>query len=86
MRYRYLMHWYSDREAPLNAGRPLFGLTQAEAVAYAAALWDEECAHLRATGYVIVDTEEGEVVWRQEREQPSSEPHRFSRRPFAVER
>jgi hypothetical protein len=71
MRYCYRMHWYADREAPLNAGRALYGLTKPEAIAAAADLWSEGARW--ALGYVVVDTEEGEVIWRQEREPAPSD-------------
>jgi hypothetical protein len=69
MRYCYRMHWYADRGAPLNAGRALYGLTKPEAIANAADLW-REGARRWAVGYVVVDTDEGEVIWRHERRPP----------------
>jgi hypothetical protein len=70
MTYRYRMHWYTDPEAPLDAGRPLFGRTPADAIAQAAALWEQE-AHAAAHGCCVVDTDDGNVVWRQERDPQS---------------
>lgn len=85
MNYRYRMHWYADPEAPLNAGRPLFGDDPAKAVAYAARLWDEG-AYAAATGYCVVDTESGEVLCRGQRE-PVAPARGFPKLPrFAASR
>lgn len=65
MNYRYRMHWFCDPEAPLNAGRPLFGRDAAEAIALAESLW-KEGVYAAALGYLVVDTDEGTVVWRRQ--------------------
>jgi hypothetical protein len=68
MPYRYRIHRYTDREAPLNAGRPLSGRTAADAIAEAEVLW--EGAYAAAHGCCVVDTEDGNILWRRERERP----------------
>ena len=64
----------AERQAPLSGGRPLSGPTLddaiVDAIAQAAGLW-KRSSYFWADGYAIVDTEEGEVVWRQERQQRS---------------
>jgi hypothetical protein len=67
MLYRYRMHWFADPLAPLGAGRPLFGRTAAEAIANAADLW-KAGAYANALGYCVSDTDDGSVLWQQERE------------------
>ena len=68
-----MMHCYWDREAPLRAGRELFGRTLDQAIEHAAELWDEG-TYAAACGYVIMDTEEGEVVATLERDQRALSP------------
>jgi hypothetical protein len=63
---RYWLHWYMDRREPLNAGRALSGRNLAEAVEEAAALWDAGF-YASATGFCVVDTEDGSIVWRSGR-------------------
>jgi hypothetical protein len=67
MLYRYRMHWFADPMAALGAGRPLFGRTAAEALSNAADLW-KAGAYANAVGYCVLDTEDGSVLWQQQRE------------------
>jgi hypothetical protein len=67
MRYCFRIHWYADREEPLNAGSALNALTREEAISHAIELWCDG-VNKWSFGYVVVDTDEGEVIWRQERE------------------
>ena len=74
MLYRYRMHSFADPTAPLGSGRPLFGRTAAEAISNAADLW-QAGAYASALGCCVVDTEDGSVLWRLEREQgPGGRP------------
>ena len=66
MGYRYLMHWYTDAEAPLNAGRALSGGTVENVLSQAASLW-RDGAYAVAVGYIVVDTDDGTVLCRHER-------------------
>jgi hypothetical protein len=79
MLYRYRMHWFSDAMAPLGSGRPLFGRNADEAISNAADLW-KASANSRSLGYCVLDTEDGTVLWQQQRELgsvgPSLEPAR----------
>jgi hypothetical protein len=68
MRYRYWLHWYMDAGAALTTGRPLFGQSAETALSEAGSLW-RDGAYAAAKGYVIVDTEDGTVVCRSERDQ-----------------
>jgi hypothetical protein len=67
MRYRYLMHWYRSADEPLNGGRGLFGQTVTDALSEAESLWNEG-AYAAAVGYIVIDTDEGTVLCRRERE------------------
>jgi hypothetical protein len=67
MRYRYQMHWYRDAGEPLNGGRGLFGQSAAETLSEAASLW-REGAYAAAVGYIVIDTDDGTVLFRRERE------------------
>ena len=67
MRYRYLMHWYRDAAEPLNGGRGLFGKTVEDALSEAASLWNDG-AYSAAVGYIVIDTDDGTVLCRRERE------------------
>ncbi|HEX3407905.1 MAG TPA: hypothetical protein VHS81_11760 [Caulobacteraceae bacterium] len=67
MRYRYLMHWYRDAGAPLNGGRALFGQSVEDALSEAASLW-RDGAYAAAVGYLVIDTDDGTVLCRGERE------------------
>lgn len=64
--YRYWVHPYVDPKEPLKEGRRLSVLTETEAIAEAERLL-ESSAYPRALGFMIVDTEEGEVIWRRAR-------------------
>jgi hypothetical protein len=66
MSYRFRFHWYIDPDAPLIGGRALAGRTTDQAVAHAVTLWNDG-AYPAALGCLVMDTEEGEVVWRSER-------------------
>lgn len=66
MRYRYLMHWYTDARAPLNSGRPLSGRTVADVLSEAESIWSDG-AYSAALGYVVMDTDDGTVVCRRDR-------------------
>jgi hypothetical protein len=68
MLYRYRMHWFADPMADLGPGRPLFGRTAAEAIANAGDLW-KAGAYAKAVGYCVLDTDDGSVLWQQQREQ-----------------
>ena len=68
MNYRYRMHWYSNPEAPLNAGRALFGQTPEDAIAHAANLW-KEGRYAAALEYCVLDTDDGTVIWRGRRDE-----------------
>jgi hypothetical protein len=65
------MHWYADPQAPLNMGRAMFGQTDATALSEAAALWTGG-AYAAALGYVVVDTDDGRVLCRHERERATT--------------
>ena len=71
MPYRYRMHRYSDSGEAPSAGRPLSGRTAEDALAEAEALWTDG-PYQSAFGYIVVDTEDGAIVRRQERGQASS--------------
>ena len=73
MRDRFRMHWYLDSRASLNGGRPLFARTAEKALSEAAALW-RDGAYRAAAGYVVVDTDDGMVLCRQERQLMQSAP------------
>ena len=66
MLYRYRMHWFADQLSPLGPGRPLFGRTPAEAISNAADLW-KAGAYAKALGYCVLDTDDGTVLWQQQR-------------------
>lgn len=66
MTHRYQMVWFNNPSAPLGVGRTLFGHSPAEAIAHAMQLW-QEGAYASALGYCVVDTEDGNVLWRQRR-------------------
>jgi hypothetical protein len=63
MAYRSRMHSYTDPEAPLDVGKVLLGRTAAEAIAQAASLW-EEGAYAAARGCLVMDTDDGTILWR----------------------
>ena len=67
MRYRYWMHWYTDVDAAFTTGRPLFGQSAESAESEAGSLWNDG-AYAAAKGYVIVDTDDGSVLCRRERD------------------
>jgi hypothetical protein len=76
MQHRYRMYWFADPGTPLGPGRPLFGSSPEEAIERAADLWEEEGPPVflfghRALGCNVVDTEDGTVVWRRQRERGS---------------
>ena len=73
MRYRYWMHWYLDAGAALTTGRPLFGQNVETALAEAGSLWSDG-AYAAAKGYVIVDTDDGSVLLRRERDAAAPRP------------
>jgi hypothetical protein len=66
MAHRYWLHWYADARAPATGGRELRGGTVAAAIKEADSLIDEG-AHPSARTFVIIDTDEGDEVWRRDR-------------------
>jgi hypothetical protein len=73
MRYRYWMHWYMDASAPLTTGRPLFGQYLETALSEASSMWSDG-AYAAAKGYVVIDTEDGTLICRRERDQTAPRP------------
>ena len=73
MRYRYWMHWYTDADAALTTGRALFGQHIETALSEARSLWDEG-AYAAAKGYVVIDTDDGSVIGRRERDPSARRP------------
>jgi hypothetical protein len=69
MSYRFRLHRYIEPDVPLTGGRALSGRTPDQAIAHAAALWNDG-AYAAARGCFVMATEEGEVIWRAEREEP----------------
>ena len=62
MTYRYMMHWCADGGAPMEPGRRLLGQTDERALAEAAALWITK-PRRSAISYVVVDTDDGSVLY-----------------------
>jgi hypothetical protein len=77
MPYRYWLHWYTDPDAPLNAGRALPDRTLAEAIAHANEILDEG-AYASSNGCCLVDTEDGTIARRGERDPSPSQQRRHN--------
>jgi hypothetical protein len=72
MQHRYWMHWYSNSGDPPGAGRRLAGQIAEEALVEAEALWTDG-PYKSAIGYIVIDTEDGAVLRRQERDHPGEQ-------------